>query len=232
MKAIILAAGKSSRLYPLTIDKPKGLLKVNGIPIIDRLVNQFRQNGIEEIIIVVGYMQEKYIKHFGKNIKFIFFPDFADTNNLSTLWHIRQELNDDVLISFSDLYLDSRIVKNLVLSNDMFTFAIDTSRVLSGTMPIESSGRILKSITSTNLQDANGNFIGISKISKTACIFLIEQMSKMNPESSQLYYTSAINELLIKSHIVNCIDFKKYKWTEIDTQEEYIALINSAELFT
>ena len=59
MKAIILAAGKGSRLYPITLDKPKGLLEIGSETILDRLIRQFRAVGIDDIFLVVGYQKEK-----------------------------------------------------------------------------------------------------------------------------------------------------------------------------
>ena len=64
MLAIILAAGVGSRLYPITLYKPKGLLEIGDETILDRLVSQFRNCGINDILIVVGYQKESLINHF------------------------------------------------------------------------------------------------------------------------------------------------------------------------
>ena len=57
MKAIILAAGKGSRLYPITLNKPKGLLKIGNETILDRLIRQFKEAGVSDIVIVIGYQK-------------------------------------------------------------------------------------------------------------------------------------------------------------------------------
>ena len=56
--AIILAAGMSTRFIPLNFEKPKGLLVVKGETLIERQIRHLREKGIEEIIVVVGYMKE------------------------------------------------------------------------------------------------------------------------------------------------------------------------------
>ena len=109
MKAIILAAGKGTRLYPLTLNKPKGLLELGNETILDRLICQFKSLGIKDILMVVGYQKESLIKHFGSSVRFIYYKDFAKTNNLHTLWSIRDELNDNIIISFADLVVDKQI---------------------------------------------------------------------------------------------------------------------------
>ena len=62
MKAIILAAGYATRLYPLTLDKPKALLKIQGKAIIDYIVEQINTiSDIDEIIVVSN---NKFARHF------------------------------------------------------------------------------------------------------------------------------------------------------------------------
>lgn len=65
MKAVILAAGEGKRMRPLTLKTPKPLLKVNGKPIIDYILESL-PNGISEVVIVVKYLGDKIKKHIGK----------------------------------------------------------------------------------------------------------------------------------------------------------------------
>ena len=58
--AIILAAGMSTRFVPLSYEQPKGLLKVKGEVLVERQICQLREKGIQEVVIVVGYMKEKF----------------------------------------------------------------------------------------------------------------------------------------------------------------------------
>ena len=116
MKAIILAAGRGTRLYPITLNKPKGLLEVGDETILDRLVRQFESSGIKDILIVVGYQKEHLINHFGDSVRYSYYEDFSKTNNLHTLWSVRNELNDDVIITFADLVVHQDIINLLVKS--------------------------------------------------------------------------------------------------------------------
>ena len=60
MRAILLAAGMGTRLRPLTLTTPKSLVKVNGQPILERQIEFLKEKGINEIIIVTGYLKEKF----------------------------------------------------------------------------------------------------------------------------------------------------------------------------
>ena len=221
MKAIILAAGKGTRLYPTTLNKPKGLLEIGNETILDRLVSQFRNCGIKDVLIAVGYQKEVIIDHFGDSVRYAYYKDFSSTNNLHTLWSIRDELNEDVIISFADLVIQNSILNNLIKLKHDFTMAIDTSKVLESTMRVSIADNLIKNITTTSISEANGNFIGISKINKNGCNLLVNQMSKMINGSLQDYYTIAIDNLARNGSLVNYLDVSNFKWREIDTLDEY-----------
>ena len=65
MQAIVLAAGEGTRLRPLTEDKPKGMVEIDGEPILTHAFRQLANLGAEELIVVVGYKKEVIIDHFG-----------------------------------------------------------------------------------------------------------------------------------------------------------------------
>ena len=65
MKAVVLAAGEGTRLRPLTVDKPKGMVDVAGKPILSHCFEQVAALGAEELVVVVGYKKEKIIEYYG-----------------------------------------------------------------------------------------------------------------------------------------------------------------------
>jgi choline kinase len=79
----------------------------------------------------------------------------------------------------------------------------------------------IKNITTTTVDEADGNFIGISKISQSGCALLLDEMSKIVDSHYEDYYTIAIDQLARRGVTVGYCDVKKYIWREIDTKEEY-----------
>ncbi|NGM71391.1 sugar nucleotidyltransferase [Natronolimnobius sp. AArcel1] len=69
MQAVVLAAGKGTRLRPLTDDKPKGMVEVNEKPILTHCFEQLVELGASELIVVVGYLKEKIIDHYGDDYR-------------------------------------------------------------------------------------------------------------------------------------------------------------------
>lgn len=91
--AIILAAGLAKRCLPLSKYAPKGLFIVKGEPLIERQIRQIKESGINDIIIVVGYLAHKYDYLIEKyNVKLINNPEYGSTNNISSLWYARNYL--------------------------------------------------------------------------------------------------------------------------------------------
>ena len=107
--AIILSAGFGSRCIPLTYETPKGLLQVNGKPMIERQIEQLLEKGITEIVIVVGYLKEKFdylIDKYG--VKLVFNPEFSTKNNLASLYRALPYL-DSSYILMSDNWIENNI---------------------------------------------------------------------------------------------------------------------------
>ncbi len=76
MKAIILAAGKSSRLYPITLNKPKCLLNVHGKKLIEHQIELLRLCGIDNILVVTGYLHEKIEKILGEKVRYKYYDRY------------------------------------------------------------------------------------------------------------------------------------------------------------
>lgn len=112
MKAIILAAGRGSRMKELTDDIPKCLVKYNGRTLLDWQLAAIREAGINEIAIVTGYKRE-LINSKG-NIEF-FNPRWADTNMVSSLACAQEWLKEGpCIVSYSDLYYEAEGIKALM----------------------------------------------------------------------------------------------------------------------
>ena len=70
MRAIILAAGRGKRLGNLTKEIPKPLVKVNGVPLIERNIKYLKENNISDIVINVSYLSDKIISEIGDGSRF------------------------------------------------------------------------------------------------------------------------------------------------------------------
>ena len=105
-RAIFLAAGFGSRLVPITLNTPKPLVRVNGTRMIDTLLDAVQAAGIEEVIIIRGYLGEQFdqLKYKYPNIRFVENPMYNESNNISSAYFVR-DLFCGAYVLESDLLL-------------------------------------------------------------------------------------------------------------------------------
>lgn len=221
MKAIILAAGLGSRLGRLTRDNHKSLIKIGNKTILQRLINQYESIGITNINIICGHQKKKIMEKF-PNYKTFFYPNYKKTNNLHTLYHFKELLNEDCIISFADIILDKTILKNLSNTKNKIILSVDTSNVREGTMKIDIDKNKLLYL-GNKPKIISGNYIGVMKIKKSACKSLIKSMKSLINKSNNFYFTEAINDIIKRKLCpVNYQDVKKKFWAEIDDIEDLL----------
>lgn len=221
MKVIILAAGLGSRLGKLTKKDHKSLLKIGGETILKRLIRQFEFFGINNINIICGYKKKQIDKLFPKYKTFLY-PNYKKTNNLHTLYYFKKLLKGDCIISFADILLDKKIIKQLLISKKKITLCIDRSKSRPGTMKIDiirDKLTYLGNFPKVN----NGNYIGIMKIRNNSLSFLIKALKKIKNKSFNQYFTESFN-YIIKNNItkVDYLNVKKKFWMEIDNKKDLL----------
>lgn len=113
MRAILLAAGMGTRLRPLTLKTPKSLIEVNGKALLERQIEFLKEKGINDIIIVTGYLNEKfeYLKE-KYSLKLIFNDKYDIYNNIYSMYLVRDYLADAYVID-ADVYIN----RNFILSD-------------------------------------------------------------------------------------------------------------------
>ena len=119
-RAVFIAAGFGSRLVPVTLNTPKPLVRVNGKRIIDGLIDAVLAAGIEEIIIVRGYLSEQFDQLLYKYpmIKFIENPAFNEANNISSAMCARYLLQNAYVFEADLLIYNPKIVKKYNYSSN------------------------------------------------------------------------------------------------------------------
>ena len=106
--AVIMAAGLSSRFAPLSYERPKGVLKVRGEVLVERQIRQLKEAGIDDIIVVVGYMKEQFFyleDAFGVDI--VVNEDYATRNNNSTIHKVAGRLGNTYICSSDDYFTEN-----------------------------------------------------------------------------------------------------------------------------
>lgn len=128
-KAVVMAAGFGSRMMPATSDRPKPLVTVNGVRILDTLLDALVRVGIEDITIVRGYKKERFDELLGKYpfVKLIDNDEYDQTNNISSAIAVLDAI-DNCYLCEADLYITNPdvITKYQYASNILGSYSLET----------------------------------------------------------------------------------------------------------
>ena len=124
-KVILLVAGEGKRLRPYTLDRPKCMVEIDGISLIDRQLSVLKAEGLDNIVMVGGYKSEM-LKREGVKLKLN--PRYYETNMVWTLFSAEEELDNldrDVIVSYGDIVYSREILQALLKSTTDIAVIID-----------------------------------------------------------------------------------------------------------
>jgi choline kinase len=242
--AVILAAGKGSRLGDLVQSRPKPMVPVCDTPMIDNLMSNLAACGIRETVVVTGYLADTLERHlettFGRQstLHFVRNEQFDRTNNVYSLWLAKQFLGDGFLLFESDVFFAGAILRELVDHQRENVMVVDRfDRHMNGTVVgLSEDG----SVSGMYLKSQQGAGFDFTDTFKTVNFYkfgapyvqraLLDGMDRHVREGDvNIYY-----EQVIKEHIDDGVGFHglrtgKHHWWEIDTVED---LDIASRLFT
>lgn len=236
MKAVVLCAGRGTRLLPYTQEAPKCLLKVGPKTLLEYIIENFKTAGVEEIWLVTGFREEK-IKALVRerdyaHIKTITNPYYLNTNTAFSLNLALKHMNDDFILINGDVLFDRSILfdlldhthKNCVVVDDSIRLDEEEVKVIAQNGFISRIGKTLKP------SDCRGEAIGINKISRDTIIPLSKEFDLLEQKGERNHFFEKGFDILIHKAFEFGILLTNKPWTEIDTQEDYDFAKN--EIFT
>jgi choline kinase len=223
MKAVIVAAGRSSRLYPLTLDTPKPLLEINGRSIIERSISNLRRNGIDEIGVVVGYLRERFFEALKDRVMFIDNPRYAVTNNMASLWYARDFVGGDEFVYLhGDVVYHPDILKDCLKCGGDITLMVDKKKCDEEDMKVKvAADRFLESSKDIPVDESYGEWIGIAKFSGKGGSLIFSEIDKVLADGKiNAYDTYAFTGLARQDHVIDICHTRGLSWVEIDFPRE------------
>lgn len=228
MKALILAAGLGTRLAPITNDRPKSLVPVNGQPITLKQIDNLHKNGITDITVVSGYkanILEEKIHALYPEIRIIESVDYATTNNMYSAYLAHEVMeNSDFLMMNADVFYDASVVTALLNFEAPNAIVTDIGTYLEESMKVvEENGRLVKISKSIEKADALGASIDVYKFSSDAgkkffgkCAEYIETKKEL-----KMWSEVALNDILKDVEFRACPLVGR--WLEIDNHDDLAA---------
>lgn len=192
MRAILLAAGMGTRLRPLTLTTPKSLTIVNGEPLLERQVRFLQEIGVNEIIVVTGYLSEKfqYLKE-KFNVKLVHNDKYNEYNNVYSMYLVKDYLPGSYVID-ADNYLS----RNFLLKNPKTSLYFSSKKPFNNEWVIRFDQN--KKVTDIIVTDQGDDYIlcGVSYWSKEDGEFISKKLEEtiQNRDFKDLYWDDIVKE--------------------------------------
>lgn len=229
MKAVVLAAGRGTRLQPLTADLPKCLLQVGGRPLLASLLETLASLGIAETCLVTGYLQEQ-IRAFVESataslpltFTFVENPRYAETNNLHSLWVARDQMEGSpFVVLYADILFHPTILQGCLRGPGAICLAVSREIYEETMKVVHDRDRILAVSKAISPQEATGTFLGIARFSVEGGRLLFAELEALvKHEAPALYFTAALERLIAKGFPVHCSVTSGLPWIDIDGAAE------------
>lgn len=226
MQAIIMAAGKGSRLGSLTEGNPKSFVEIKGKKLIEYNLQLLQRYGVDEIIIVTGYRCEAFeeLTKDMKNVRLMYNPFYEMVNVLGSFYMGMEALHDDFIYLHADTLCDPSIFEKLLHIEADVVLPVDYKPCDEEAMKVRSeSGKIVEITKQMPLDEAEGEFIGIAAFRKETIPALKAKTKQLLKEKEFMaYFESAIQRLIDEENFdIKPVPTDGAFWAEIDFMEDY-----------
>jgi choline kinase len=218
MKAIILAAGIGRRLLPLTENKPKALIEVDGKPLLYYQIEYIHQKiDLKDVYIVSGHCS-KLIENFISTCTIIENQKYNNTNNIYSMWLMKDIIKEDFVLLNSDVLFHEKILEKIIKSNFENAIVVDDYKKLGEEemKVILNNNKLVEISKYINPKKATGEYIGISKFSENGAEILFDKIDELIKQGKvNEWYEKAFAEIVNDLSIYG-VSTDGLPWIEID----------------
>lgn len=227
MKAVILSAGKGTRMMPLTANTPKCLIDIGqGKTVLESQLDVLRACGFKEVYVVAGYRIEQVEAKVagycgdGMKTKVIHNPFYATTNNIISLWLALPYVNGEFIsINGDDIFKES-VIEALLAADGDIAMTIDRKEAYdSDDMLVVTEGTLVRRVgKDLDRTLANGESVGIIRYRDRGVSTLDETLNLMlrDEKSLQRFYLAALQQIMDRGFPVSACEVDRKDWAEID----------------
>jgi choline kinase len=225
-KAIILSAGKGSRLYPHTEDRPKCLLDISGRTLLEWQLDMLHASGIAEMVVVTGFHHDLVAQVIAKRgqergrVELLFNPFYQVADNLGSVWLARHHLGGDALLLNGDTLI-SRPLIDQVLNDGTAPITVTVDRKeeydADDMKVLREGDRLLRIGKALPADQCNAESIGLLAFRGPGSATFVAAVEAMmtTAEGTRSWYLSVIDQLA-DSGVVGTVLIEGCDWAEVD----------------
>lgn len=226
--ALLLAAGKGSRLHPMTDDSPKCLTEINGHSFIERLVHTLRSNGVRRLVVVVGHLDHcirDYLESIRGDLQIEYIENraYRTTNNIYSLWLARERIQEPFLLVECDLIFDADLLVDM-LEPDRIAVSHRLPWMNGSTVTLCPRQRVAAFHKGNHSSGSDATFktVNIYSFSLSTWRRITERLSRHIAGGKLIgYYETVLAELVAENSLsLEAVFFDPDRWYEVDTLED------------
>lgn len=237
MKAIILAAGRGSRMKSLTETQPKCLVELNGKSLLDRQIESLRAAGLTEIGIVTGYRRELLNR---QGLVEFHNSRWAETNMVSSLEAANDWLTQDIcIVSYSDIFYSPKAVIDLMNADSPLAIAYDPNwlriwerrfsdpLVDAETFRLSPDGRLEEiGKKPKTVGEVQGQYMGLLRFAPAGWGEVVRIRNGLSPDSrDRMHMTGTLQRVIAARNVdITAVPYLG-DWGEIDSAEDLAAAL-------
>jgi choline kinase len=233
--AVILAAGTSSRLYPLTADTPKALLDVAGRSILDRMLDGLAGAGVGRVVIVTGYRAERIDAHIAAarprqalEIVTVTNAAYATTNNAASLAAARTAIGaEPFVLCDGDVVFAASPFPALMATPDPSAIVVDRAAALDEEamkVAVGADGLVTRLSKQLDPKESAGESIGVQKVGGAALPALWNAIDDVvATHAASAYYEDAFQRLIDRGVPFGVTAVAPGSWREVDDAADLAA---------
>lgn len=223
MKALIMAAGRGTRISRYISDRPKCTVDIGNEILIENTIKELKNKGINEIAIILGYrgeIIEDILRAY--DVKFYYNHFYDVTNSIASAWFAEDFMDDDLIIMNGDVFFESSILDVILNEKLDPVLFCDSSRKEEADYKFYYEGnKLIKYGKELTGDDISGEYIGIAKISKGFMPVFREQLQNLIKNQQHGVWWENVLYSLVNERDIYVRDVENRFWAEVDFIEDY-----------
>lgn len=228
MDALIMAAGRGSRLAGETEGRPKSLVDLGGVSPLELQIDLLATRGISRVIVVTGFERQQVEEAVGARlaesmtVEFVWNPFWSVTNVIGSAWLARERLRDAFVYLHADTVFEPSILDDLLANGSDGALPIDFRECEPEQMKAAvADERVLRLSKELPPAQTAGEFIGIALFRAAAVPAIVHGLEdEMAAGGLQSYFEAALNRAIDAGLVLRAIPTDGRAWAEIDFPED------------
>lgn len=227
MKAILLAAGRGTRISRMIENVPKCTLPIMNQPLIRRSVECLLNRGMQ-VAVCVGYQHKKVMEALaGLDVSYYLNPFYEVTNSIASLWLARDFIDDECLIMNADVYWTEKILDAVLSDKNDVVLSIDKSRTHVGDYFFQTAGDCIRKYgKNLPIEERSGEYVGLAKITKCFVPQFLRRMEDIIEDQGYDKWWENVLYSFTDERNIYTLDVNGEFWAEVDYYDDYERILS------